>query len=43
VASAKVLERSGLHYEGTLRRYILSPNLDNEPRDARLYAIVKEG
>jgi [ribosomal protein S5]-alanine N-acetyltransferase len=43
VASAKVLERSGLQYEGTLRRYVVSPNFDNEARDARLYAAVKGG
>lgn len=42
VASAKVLERSGLAYEGTLRRYVVSPNFSNEARDARLYAVVKE-
>lgn len=43
LASAKVLERSGLEYEGTLRRYVVSPNLNNEARDARLYAAVKQG
>lgn len=43
VASVKVLERSGLAYEGTLRRYVVSPNFNNEARDVRLYAAVKEG
>lgn len=41
VASARVLERAGLTYEGTLRKYVLSPNLDNELRDAHLYAQVR--
>jgi RimJ/RimL family protein N-acetyltransferase len=42
VASAKVLERAGLTREGTLRRYVPSPNLDNQLRDAHLYAQVKD-
>jgi ribosomal-protein-alanine N-acetyltransferase len=38
VASARVLEKAGLLWEGTLRRYILHPNVSPEPRDAHLYA-----
>jgi RimJ/RimL family protein N-acetyltransferase len=38
VASARVLEKSGLRREGRLARYILHPNLSDEPRDVYLYA-----
>ena len=41
LASARVLERVGLEYEGTLRRAMLHPNLSPEPRDAQLYASVR--
>ncbi len=40
-ASARVLEKAGLQREGTLRRYILHPNLGPEPRDCYCYALVK--
>jgi RimJ/RimL family protein N-acetyltransferase len=39
-ASARVLEKIGLEREGTLRRYLVLPNLGNEPRDVYLYAKV---
>lgn len=42
VASARVLEKSGLSREGTLRRAIIRPNLSKEPRDAFLYSKVRE-
>ncbi len=38
VASARVLERSGLLREGRLRRCIMHPNVGDEPRDVYLYA-----
>jgi [ribosomal protein S5]-alanine N-acetyltransferase len=38
VASARVLEKSGLVREGRLGRYILHPNVSDEPRDVYLYA-----
>ena len=41
IASARVMEKAGMTREGLLRRYILHPNISNEPRDAYLYAIVK--
>lgn len=41
VASRRVLERVGMQCEGVLRRYILHPNISDEPRDSYLYAIVK--
>ena len=37
-ASARVLEKSGMLYEGTMRRFALHPNVSDEPRDAHLYA-----
>ena len=41
LASGRVLEKAGLQREGILRRFILHPNVSNEPRDAYCYAIVK--
>ena len=41
-ASARVLEKAGLTLEGTLRRAIVRPNLPGAPRDALLYAKVRE-
>jgi RimJ/RimL family protein N-acetyltransferase len=37
-ASARVLEKSGLLREARLRRYIVHPNISDEPRDVYLYA-----
>jgi [ribosomal protein S5]-alanine N-acetyltransferase len=39
--SARVLEKGGMQREGVLRRFIIHPNISNEPRDCYLYAIVK--
>ncbi len=39
--SARVLEKVGMEFEGTLRRYVLHPNVSDEPRDALLYARTK--
>lgn len=36
--SARVLERSGMTYEGTLRRWVTLPNLADEPCDAKVFA-----
>lgn len=41
-ASARVLEKAGLNLEGTLRRYLVLPNLGPEPRDVFIYAKVRE-
>jgi RimJ/RimL family protein N-acetyltransferase len=41
VASARVMEKAGLRFEGILQRYVLHPNISREPRDARCYAITK--
>jgi ribosomal-protein-alanine N-acetyltransferase len=40
-ASARVLEKAGLQREGILRRYMVMPNLGDEPRDLYCYAKVR--
>jgi len=40
-ASARVLEKAGLEREGILRRYMVMPNLGDEPRDLYCYAKVR--
>ena len=41
-ASAHVLEKVGMQREGVLRRFIIHPNLSAQPRDAYLYARVRQ-
>lgn len=41
-ASARVMEKAGMRYEGLLRRYFIPPNVSATPRDCTLYAKVKE-
>jgi len=41
VASARLLERVGMEQEGVLRRWLIHPNLSDEPRDALCYSVVK--
>jgi RimJ/RimL family protein N-acetyltransferase len=41
VASARLLERIGMQLEGTLRRWLVHPNMGDAPRDCLCYAIVK--
>jgi [ribosomal protein S5]-alanine N-acetyltransferase len=41
-ASARVLEKIGLEREGTLRRYMVLPNLGDEPRDVHCYAKIRQ-
>jgi [ribosomal protein S5]-alanine N-acetyltransferase len=40
-ASARVMEKVGMQREGRLRRFIVHPNLSDEPRDVFLYARVR--
>jgi len=40
-ASARLLESIGMAREGVLRRWIVHPNISDEPRDALCYAIVR--
>jgi RimJ/RimL family protein N-acetyltransferase len=41
IASQRVLEKAGMQREGLLRKYIVHPNISEEPRDSYIYAIVK--
>jgi RimJ/RimL family protein N-acetyltransferase len=40
--SARVLEKVGLQYEGTLRRYCILPNRSDTPRDMLCFARIRE-
>jgi RimJ/RimL family protein N-acetyltransferase len=37
-ASARVMEKAGMAFEGRLRRFAVHPNLGDEPRDVLCYA-----
>lgn len=39
--SARVMEKANMQKEGILFRFIIHPNISNEPRDCFCYAIVK--
>ena len=41
IGSARVLEKSGFVREGLLRRWLLHPNINDEPRDCYSYARVR--
>lgn len=41
IGSARVMEKSGMTREGLLRRYVLHPNISDEPRDVYMHAAVK--
>ena len=41
IGSQRVMQKAGMICEGTLRKYILHPNLGPVPRDSFMYAIVK--
>ena len=40
-ASARVMQKVGMVYEGTLRRFVRHPNAGAEPRDAHCYALTR--
>lgn len=40
-ASARVMEKAGMTFEGVLRRWSLHPNVASEPRDCLSYAKVR--
>jgi len=40
-ASARVMEKAGMQREGLLRKYIIHPNVSDQPRDSYIYAVVK--
>lgn len=37
-ASARVMQKAGMEFEGVLRRYEVFPNVSSEPRDCLMYA-----
>jgi ribosomal-protein-alanine N-acetyltransferase len=41
VGSMRVMEKSGLMREGLLRRWLIHPNVSDEPRDCFCYASVR--
>ena len=41
IASTRVMEKAGMQREGILRRWVILPNLGDEPRDCYCYSIVK--
>jgi len=40
-ASARVMEKAGMQREGILRRWIVHPNISDQPRDSYCYAKVR--
>lgn len=40
--SKRVMEKIGMNSEGILRKWLVHPNVSQEPRDCFVYAIVKE-
>ena len=40
-ASARVMEKAGMTFEGVARRWAIHPNISAEPRDCFIYAKVK--
>jgi RimJ/RimL family protein N-acetyltransferase len=40
-ASAKVMKKAGMKYEGLLRRTMIHPNVSAAPRDCLMYAKVR--
>lgn len=40
-ASARVMQKAGMTYEGRLRRWMIHPNVSPEPRDVLCYAKVR--
>ncbi len=41
-ASGRVLEKAGFRLEGTLRCWMLHPNVSDDPRDALCYSMVRD-
>ncbi len=40
-ASARVMAKAGMEYEGVLKKFCVHPNISPIPRDVLCYAIVK--
>ena len=41
LASARVMEKAGMVFEGILHRYCVHPNISPEPRDCRIFAKIR--
>jgi RimJ/RimL family protein N-acetyltransferase len=41
VASKRVMEKSGMHYEGVLQSWMMHPNISTEPRDCHSFYAIK--
>ncbi len=41
IASAKVMQKSGMEYQKTLSKHVVHPNISSKKRDCFLYAITK--
>jgi RimJ/RimL family protein N-acetyltransferase len=41
IASARVMEKAGFAYEGTLRRWLVHPSFGPEPRDCLSFALTR--
>jgi [ribosomal protein S5]-alanine N-acetyltransferase len=41
IGSARAMEKAGLVREGLLRRWLMHPNVSDEPRDCLSYARVR--
>lgn len=39
--SAKVMEKSGMKFEGILKKWAIHPNISKEPRDCMVYSRTK--
>jgi [ribosomal protein S5]-alanine N-acetyltransferase len=41
IGSARVMEKAGLEREGLLRRWLIHPNISDDPRDCFSYVRVR--
>lgn len=41
IGSARVMEKSGMEFEGVLKRYAPRVNISDAPRDCRMYALTR--
>lgn len=41
LASARVMEKAGMAFEGVLHRFSVHPNISREPRDCRIFANLR--
>ena len=41
-ASGRVMQKTGMQFEGVVRKYSLHPNVSPVPRDCCMYSLVKD-